>query len=220
LTKGGRVSREQLRVYLVADAGMCRGRALQDVVAAAIRGGVTCVQLREKAAATRDLLALAMALQPMLHRAGIPFVINDRLDIALACAADGLHLGQADFPVPEARKLLPGQTFIGLSVESFEDLDTAAALDVDYLGISPVFATATKLDTKPPWGLEGLCRARVRTALPLVAIGGINAETASQVFAAGADGVAVVSAICAADDPEKAARQLVDRARRVRVPRR
>jgi thiamine-phosphate pyrophosphorylase len=219
LTKGCRVSREQLRVYLVTDAGMCRGRSLQDVVAAAIRGGVTCVQLREKGAPTRDVFALAMALQPMLLGLGIPFVINDRLDIALACAADGLHLGQTDFPVADARRLLPEQAFIGLSVDSIEDLDAAATLDVDYLGISPVFTTTTKLDTQPPWGLEGLRRARARTALPLVAIGGIHADTASQVFAAGADGVAVVSAICAADDPEKAARQLLLCAPAVRVPR-
>jgi hydroxymethylpyrimidine kinase / phosphomethylpyrimidine kinase / thiamine-phosphate diphosphorylase len=205
-------------VYLVTDAAMCRGRSLEDVVAAAIRGGVTCVQLRDKAAPTRDLLALALALQPMLRAAGIPFVMNDRLDVALTCAADGLHLGQSDLPVTDARRLVPHPMFIGLSVDSFEDLETVAGLDVDYLGISPVFASTTKLDTKAPWGLEGLRRARAHTTLPLVAIGGINADNASQVFAAGADGVAVVSAICAADDPEKATRRLVQSAHSVQAP--
>jgi thiamine-phosphate pyrophosphorylase len=208
LTKISRVSTEQLRLYLVTDAVLCRGRSLDEVIAAAIRGGVTCVQLREKAASAREFFALAQALHPMLRRAGVPLVINDRLDIALACAAEGLHLGQSDLPVTEARRLLPGQTFIGLSVESVEDLDAAAGVDVDYLGISPLFATPTKVDTNSPWGLDGLRFARQRTALPLVAIGGIHVDIAAQVFAAGADGVAVVSAICAADDPEQAARLL------------
>jgi thiamine-phosphate pyrophosphorylase len=208
LTKVSRISAEQLRLYLVTDSVLCRGGSLEEVLAAAIRGGVTCVQLREKTAPTREFFALAQAVHPLLRRAGIPLVINDRLDIALACAAEGLHLGQSDLPLTEARRLLPGETFIGLSVESFEDLDAAAGLDVDYLGISPLFATPTKVDTKTPWGLDGLRAARQRTALPLVAIGGIHADIVAQVFAAGADGVAVVSAVCAADDPEQAARLL------------
>jgi len=213
LTEPARVTREQLRIYLVTDAQLCRGRSLEDVVAAAIRGGVTCIQLREKTASTRHVFALAQALHQVAQRAGIPFVVNDRLDIALACAAEGLHLGQGDLPVSEARRLLPERTFIGLSVESFADLEAAATLDVDYLGISPLFATPTKADTQAPWGLDGLRLARTRTRLPLVAIGGIHPDIAARTFAAGADGVAVVSAICAADDPEAAARQLARSAR-------
>jgi thiamine-phosphate pyrophosphorylase len=203
-----RVAKEQLRLYLVTDRQMCGDRTLEEVVHAAIRGGVTCVHLRENSATTRDFLALARALHPLLRTAGIPLVINDRLDIALALAAEGVHLGQSDLPAAEARRLLPDTIFVGLSVESLEDLRTANTLDVDYLAISPVFATPTKIDATAPWGLEGLRLARQRTALPLVAIGGIHADVIRRVFAAGADGVAVVSAICAADDPESATREL------------
>jgi thiamine-phosphate pyrophosphorylase len=204
-------------VYLVTDEQGCRGRSLTEIVSAAIRGGVTCVQLREKLGTTREFLAQACAVRPILRKADVPLVINDRLDVALACAADGLHLGQSDLPVPIARRFLPETTFVGLSIESLADIDAAADLDVDYFGISPVFPTLTKTDTKAPWGLDGLRLARRRTTLPLVAIGGIHAGVAAEVFAAGADGIAVVSAICAADDPERAARQLSEVATSTRM---
>jgi thiamine-phosphate pyrophosphorylase len=210
LPKVRRVETAQLRLYLVTDERGCRGRSLPEIVSAAVRGGVTCVQLREKMRPTREFLNQACAVRPILRKAGVPLVINDRLDVALACDADGVHVGQSDFPVEIARRLLPKTTFIGLSIESLADIDAAADFDVDYFGISPVFPTLTKTDTKAPWGLAGLRLARRRTTLPLIAIGGIHAGVAADVFAAGADGIAVVSAICAADDPEKAARELSD----------
>jgi thiamine-phosphate pyrophosphorylase len=195
-----------LRLYLVTDQQALRGRSLTDVVMAAVQGGATCVQLREKSANTRYFVALACALNDLLTPLGVPLVINDRIDVALASGAQGVHLGQSDMQVELARQLLPAHVFIGLSVETPEDVRLAASLPVDYLGVSPVFPTPTKSDTAPPWGLDGLSAVRAMTDLPLVAIGGIHLSNASEVLAAGADGLAVVSALCSADDPAAAAR--------------
>lgn len=204
---------QALRLYLVTNQSSVGGRTLRDVVAAAVQGGVTCVQLREKQLNTRDFFAQAILLKELLAPYGIPLVINDRIDVALACGAQGVHLGQSDMPVEEARRLLPPDVFIGWSVETMEDVARSAALPVDYLGVSPIHATPTKTDTLAPWGLEGLRKVRSATALPLVAIGGIHAGNARAVLSAGADGLAVVSALCAAQDPCAAAaglRKLID----------
>jgi thiamine-phosphate pyrophosphorylase len=179
---------------------------------------VTAVQLREKDCPTREFLEIARRLLGRLDRAGIPLIINDRVDIALAAGAAGVHLGQDDLPVLDARRLLGPGAIIGLSVETPEQAATADALDVSYLGVSPVFATLTKTGAKSPWGLDGLRRLRALSRRTLVAIGGINASNAADVLASGADGLAVVSAVCAAPDPEAAARRLrdiVDRGRPV-----
>lgn len=204
-----RLKPESLRLYLVTDRSLSLGRSLQEVVLAAVQGGVTCVQLREKQADTREFVQWALALKALLGPLQIPLVINDRIDVALACRADGVHLGQSDMPVEHARRLLPPEVFLGWSVETENDIDRAHQLPVDYLGVSPVFSTATKTDTAPPWGLAGLARARRQTRLPLVAIGGIHSGNAGPVLAAGADGLAVVSAISSAKDPSQAARELI-----------
>ncbi len=198
--------KKQLALYLVTDQSSLRGRSLLDVVLAAVQGGASCVQLREKHLATRDFVALAQTLVALLEPFNVPLVINDRIDVALACGAQGVHLGQSDMPVALARQMLPPGVFIGLSVESLADVEQAAEQAVDYLGISPVFATPTKTDTALPWGLAGLRQVRAMTALPLVAIGGIQLHNARDVLDAGADGLAVVSALCSADDPAAAAR--------------
>ena len=201
-----------LRLYLVTDEASLRGRTLIDVVVAAAHGGVRCVQLREKTLSTRDFVAKAVALKKALAPFGIPLVINDRVDVALACEAEGVHLGQSDMPPAVARSLLPDNIFIGWSVETVEHLAQSTALQdagcVDYLGVSPVFFTATKTDIAKPWGLDGMRLARQASTLPLVAIGGVNASNAAELLAAGADGLAVVSAICSAADPTLAAREL------------
>jgi thiamine-phosphate pyrophosphorylase len=194
-----------LRLYLVTDQSIAGTRTLADMVAAAVQGGVTCVQLREKHLNTRDFLAQAVRLKQLLGPHGIPLVINDRIDIALACGAEGVHLGQSDMPVEQARQLLPPEVFIGWSVETLADVTRSAALPVDYLGVSPIYATPTKSDAASPWGLEGLRQVRAATALPLVAIGGIHVGNAAELLQAGADGLAVVSALCAASDPCEAA---------------
>lgn len=195
-------------LHLVTDRGCCRGRALEAVVAEAVAGGVASVQLREKDLPIRPFLALARSLKAVLGPSGVPLIINDRLDVALACGAGGLHLGQDDLPCEEARRLLGPGVILGLSVETWEDVVRAQDQDVDYLGVSPVFATPTKTDTKAPWGLEGLARIRAYSRHPLVAIGGLHAGNAEAVVRAGAQGLAVVSAICAQEDPEGAARAL------------
>lgn len=197
-----------LRLYLVTDNVLSRGRPLVEIVRAAVEGGVTCVQLREKELSTRDFLAQALLLMQMLKAYQVPLVINDRIDVALGCGAQGVHLGQSDMPVLEARRLLPPETFIGWSVENLDEVAQAAALPVDYLGVSPVFSTPTKTDTHTPWGLEGLRLIRTRSLLPLVAIGGLHEGNAREVLQAGADGLAVVSAVCAAQDPGAAAARL------------
>lgn len=203
----------KLRLYLVTDQSSIGGRTLTDVVAAAVQGGVTCVQLREKQLNTRDFLAQARLLKELLAPHDIPLVINDRIDVALACGAQGVHLGQSDMPVAQARRLLPPDVFIGWSVETMAHVAHSASLPVDYLGVSPIHATPTKTDTQTPWGLDGLRQVRATTALPLVAIGGIHVGNARAVLSAGADGLAVVSALCAAQDPRVAAaalRKLMD----------
>ena len=199
---------QTLRLYLVTDRAGIGSRALLDVVNQAVQGGVTCVQLREKTLNTRDFVEQAVALQSLLQAHKVPLVINDRIDVALACGAQGVHLGQSDLPVHQARRLLPPQVFIGWSVETLDDVRQSATLPVDYLGVSPIFATSTKTDTGAPWGLAGLAQARACSHLPLVAIGGIALDNAPAVLQSGADGLALVSAICAQAHPRQAAAQL------------
>ncbi|MBX3645036.1 MAG: thiamine phosphate synthase [Rubrivivax sp.] len=194
-------------LHLVTDSTLCGERGLLAVVEAAVRGGVRVVQLREKTLATRPFVERARALKALLQPLGVPLIVNDRLDVALACGADGVHVGQEDLSPKDMRRWMP-QGLIGLSIERLDQLDAAERLPVDYYGASPVFATATKADAAPALGLEGLRALRARTTRPLVAIGGIGAHNAGAVMAAGADAVAVVSALCAAPDPEDAARRL------------
>lgn len=201
---------QKLGVYLVTDQASLRGRPLTDVVLAAVHGGASCVQLREKNLGTRDFVAVARSIQALLAPLNVPLIINDRIDVALACGAQGVHLGQSDMPVELARQLLPPDVFIGLSVETIDDVVRAAGQPVDYLGVSPIYPTPTKTDTAAPWGLAGLQQLRAMTDLPLVAIGGIHLRNAHEVLQAGADGLAVVSAICSAADPGVAARSFKD----------
>ena len=203
------MKREELRLYLVTDSDLCLGRSLEEVVCEAVKGGVTMVQLREKNASTRTFVELAQRLKPVCEAAGVPLIINDRLDVALAVDADGVHIGQSDMPYEVARRILGPDKIIGLSVENFDDLERANALDVDYVGISPVYGTPTKTDTAEPFGLEGLRRAVELSVHPTVAIGGMNASTVGDVMAVGTDGVAVVSAICSAPSPRTASQELL-----------
>ena len=198
---------DTLRLHLVTDSALCGARGILAVVEAAVRGGVTCVQLREKSLDTRAFVERARALKAWLLPLGVPLLINDRVDVALACGADGVHVGQNDMTPEDVRRLMPG-ALIGLSVESLAQLAAAERAPVDYYGISPVFATRSKHDAAPALGLDGLRAIRAGTRRPLVAIGGIDASNAAQVMAAGADGLAVVSALCSSADPEAAARDL------------
>ena len=199
-----------LKLYLVTNRGLSLGRSLEEVVSEAVAGGVTMVQLREKDTSTGEFIRLACKLTDLLRPLGIPLIINDRVDVALATDADGVHIGQSDMPYEIARKLLGPDKIIGLSVENMKELLRANELDVEYIGISPVYGTPTKTDTAEPFGLEGLRKAVELSVHPTVAIGGMNASTISDVIAAGADGVAVVSAICSADSPRLAANELMN----------
>lgn len=192
--------KDYLKLYLVTDRELSMGRSLEEVVYESVKGGVTVVQLREKEASTGEFIELARRLMKLLKPLNIPLIINDRVDVALAVDADGVHIGQSDMSYADARRLLGPDKIIGLSVESFEDIEAANALDVDYIGISPVYGTPTKTDTAEPFGLDGLRKAVEMSVHPAVAIGGMNASTIGEVMAAGADGVAVVSAICSAEN--------------------
>ena len=195
-------------LYLVTDRGLCGQKSLEDIVLQAVKGGVSCVQLREKDISTRLFVEEAQRIKEILAPYKIPLIINDRIDIALACGADGVHIGQDDMPYATARLLMGEKAIIGLSVETWDDVEESQKLDVDYIGVSPVFATPTKTDTKGAWGLEGLAKIKAFSCHPLVAIGGLNESNARETVAAGADCIAVVSAICASPDPEAAARRL------------
>lgn len=195
-------------LYLVTDRGLCGSRSVAEIVLLAAKAGVAHVQLREKDISTRLFVEEAQRIKKLLAPYKIPLIINDRLDVALACKADGVHIGQEDMPYVIARRLMGNKAIIGLSVETWADVEESQKLDVDYIGVSPVFATATKADTKNPWGLAGLSRVKAFSRHPLVAIGGINESNARAVVEAGADCLAVVSAICAAPDPQVAARKL------------
>jgi thiamine-phosphate pyrophosphorylase len=196
------------RLYLVTDRRMAGARPIEDIVRAAVRGGVTAVQLREKECATREFVELARRLKALLAGSGVPLIVNDRVDVALAAGADGVHLGQSDLAFQDARALLGPDALIGLSVETMEQAEAAGRLEAAYLGVSPIFPTPTKTDTLSAWGLDGLRRLRRASRHVLVGIGGIGVGNAADVIAAGADGVAVVSAICGAADPEAVSREL------------
>jgi thiamine-phosphate pyrophosphorylase len=194
-----------LSLYLVTDRSLSNMRPIERIVEEAVKGGVTMVQLREKNCCTNDFVKLAIRLKQILKQYNVPLIINDRLDIVLAADAEGLHIGQSDMPYPIARKILGYNKIIGLSVETIAQAKDANLLDVDYIGISPVFFTGTKTDIQTPLGLEGIREIASFTKHHIVGIGGIHAGNAKAVIEAGAAGVAVVSAIVSADDPAKAA---------------
>ena len=195
-------------LYLVTDRGMIGRRSLIQVIEESIQGGVTVVQLREKHASTREFFELAVAVKKRMEPHGIPLIINDRLDIALACRADGVHVGQSDMDCRIVRKIVGREMLVGVSVSTVEEALRAESDGADYLGVSPVFDTPTKTDTPNATGLEGLRSIRQSVTLPLVGIGGIKASNAARILEHGADGIAVVSAIIAAPEPLAAAQEL------------
>lgn len=196
-------------LYLVSDRTLLEGRDLLEEIMKAVKGGVSVVQLREKDAGSREFYKLALALKEKLDGTRVPLIINDRLDIALAVDADGLHIGQDDLPFPVARRLLGTDKLLGLSVSSRAEAEEGARLGADYLGVGPVFATPTKRDAAMPTGISLLAELKKHIAVPLVAIGGINLDNIAAIRNAGADGAAVVSALMGSDDIEAAARRIV-----------
>jgi thiamine-phosphate pyrophosphorylase len=192
----------------VTDAGLSRGRSHLSIVEAAVRGGVTIVQYREKNASTHRMIEEAAELLRLCRATGIPFIVNDRIDVALAVDADGVHVGQDDMPASVARRLIGKKKILGVSAGSAEEARKAVLDGADYIGASPIFSTPTKPDAPPPLGIEGLREVTRAVKIPVVAIGGISEMNAAAMIEAGAAGVAVVSAIVAAEDVEAAARAL------------
>ncbi|MBA7551793.1 Thiamine-phosphate synthase [subsurface metagenome] len=195
-------------LYLVTDEKMSLDRDISYVVEQAVEGGVTMVQLREKELNTREFIKRSLNLKKLLSKYNVPLIINDRVDIALAVEADGVHVGQSDMPYEYVKRLIPEKMMLGLSVETLDQAVEAEKYDLDYLSVSPVFFTPTKTNLYREWGIEGLRKLRSITKHKLIAIGGINSSNVDEVIRAGADGVAVVSAICAAEDPKATSKEL------------
>ena len=201
---------ECLRLYLVTDAPERCSLGLAETVRRAIAGGATLVQYRREHADAATMLQEAAELRAVTRAAGVPFIVNNDVRLALQVGADGVHLGQSDMPVAQARKLAGAGFIIGISVSNEREMLAVDAHAADYVGCGPVFPTATKTDAAPAVGVEGWARLSRICPLPIVAIGGITAPRAHELRAAGpCNGVAVVSAICGAPDPAAAAREIV-----------
>lgn len=211
--------RLDLSVYVILDRDFTAGRSLVEVAQAAIHGGATVLQLRDKSSDIHRFYADALALRQIARTAGVPLIINDRVDLALAVDADGVHVGEDDLPVEATRQLVGPDRFVGASAGSVEAARTAIAAGADHLGVGPVYeARTTKTDAGPPVGLTLIHDIATVSRIPIVGIGGITAENAGAVIAAGAAGVAVISAIGLAADVEAATRTLAQSVRAVREP--
>lgn len=197
-------------IYLVTDELLLEGKNIFEIIEAAARGGVGMVQLREKHSTTRQYIDKAIIIKKILAPYKIPLIINDRVDVALASDADGVHIGQSDMDYFTTRRLMPQGKIIGLSVESKEQALIANEFDVDYIAASPVFSTPTKHNTITEWGLDGIQWLKNISRHKIVAIGGLNKSNIKKIYEAGADSIAVISAIISSEDPEVATRNLVD----------
>ncbi|WP_138466902.1 thiamine phosphate synthase [Poseidonocella sp. HB161398] len=205
-----------LSVYLVLDPELCAAIGMVETAVRAVEGGATAVQLRDKAAPHAELVATGRALKAALAGTGVPLIVNDDVAAAIEIGADGLHIGQGDMLPHEARMRIGPEMILGLSVETPEHAAAADPRLVDYVGAGPVFATATKPGHAAPTGFGGLARIIAATPLPAVAIGGVKHGHAAEAVAAGARGLAVVSAICGRPDPARAARVLVHAMKKAR----
>ena len=200
--------KEMMRLYAVTDRAWVGSQSLYEQVESALKGGVTCVQLREKELLQDEFLAEAMEIAALCRQYGTPLFINDNVNVAIACHADGIHVGQSDLEAAEVRRRVGDGMMIGVSVHTVEEAQAAVRNGADYLGVGAMFATATKADVDilPMETLRDICHA---VEIPVVAIGGINRENIAKLSGTGVDGVALVSAIFAADDIETECRHLL-----------
>ena len=203
-------------LYLVTDRALSLGRSNLEVIEAAVSGGVTVVQLREKEASTKEFYQEGLRIKDYLKAAHIPLIINDRIDIALALDADGVHLGQEDMPVDVARKIVGPHKIIGASAFTTEEAVAAESMGADYLGLSPIFVTETKPELGEEIGIEKISSLKRAVKIPVVGIGSMNQSNAYEVVRAGLDGVAVVSAICSREDPRAAAEAIKEEVMRAK----
>jgi len=199
---------EMLSVYVLTDRHIAGERSIVDLIEAALRGGATMVQLREKEGSDEEMLATGRKLQQLTHQAGVPLIINDRINVALELDAEGVHVGQSDMTARDVRQLIGAHRILGVSAETVEEALLAEQAGADYLGVGDVYGTSTKLDGTPPIGLTGLAAVVQAVSIPVVAIGGITLENAAATIQAGAAGVAVISAVVGAADPEATTRLL------------
>lgn len=196
-------------LYVILDPAIAGSLSLHDFVRMALDSKVRTFQLRMKTMETRAFFEMAAALCPLVQSGGGAFIVNDRCDVALAVGADGVHLGQEDLPLADARAILGGEKLIGISTHTLGQALEAEAGGADYIGFGPIFPTTTKENPDPVVGVAGLREVRARLRIPIVAIGGITVRNAAEVMAAGADAVAAVSAVLAATDPEAALWELL-----------
>jgi thiamine-phosphate pyrophosphorylase len=218
-TEPGRMlSREELRarlaLHVLTDREWSRGRDMLTVAAAAIDGGATVIQLRDKTASTRLLVEEGLALRKLTRERGVLLIVNDRIDVALAIDADGAHVGQDDMPAHLARQLLGPERILGISASDLAEAEIALSAHADYLGVGPIYPTLGKVDAGPATGLTLISELARRTETPLVAIGGVTAENAGEIIAAGATGIAVIRAVVNAEDVTAATRALVQAIKR------
>mgnify|MGYP001198510735 CR=1 FL=1 len=197
------------KLYVITGNQYFEGRALVDIVAQAIEGGAGVIQLREKNMSTGQLVVAGRSIREITRNAGVALIINDRVDIAMAVDADGVHIGQQDMDIADVRKIIGPHKLVGVSTHSVLEAKLAEEAGADYIGIGPIFATDTKADAQPPKGLAVLTDIRKAVSIPCIAIGGIKAGNAVEVIAAGADGVAVITAVVAADNVKEAAADMV-----------
>jgi len=197
-----------LELYVITDEEIAGGLSHAEIARRALAGGADVIQLRDKSCGVKDLLRIGRVIRGLTRKTGALFIVNDRLDVALACGADGVHLGQDDLGTGVARQIAPHGFIIGVSVGTLEEAIRAEGEGADYLALSPVFPTASKYDAGPAHGLGILQDMRRNVSIPIIAIGGINTGNVKDVIAAGADGVAVISAVVGSPDIAAAARRL------------
>ncbi len=195
-------------LYVITDRELSKDRTLEEVVNAALQGGVTVIQLREKKLTDREIFKMGMKIKPLIKKGGACFIINDRIDLALALDADGVHLGQRDLPLCIARKLMGEKKIIGISVKTIEEAREAETQGANYLGVGGIYPTKTKKDTGPIGGPQRISQIRKAVSIPIIGIGGIQIHNIKDVIKAGADGIAVVSAVMGAPDIAEACRAL------------
>ena len=196
------------RLHVLTDTVLQSRFSHLELAEQAIKGGADTIQFRQKNGATREIIETASQLKQLCTDAGVTFIVNDRVDVAIASEADGVHLGQDDFPIPLARKLLGESRIIGGSAASLEEAQKCIAEGVDYIGFGPVYPTASKEDAGPATGIDLLKQVVEAIPLPIIAIGGVDVKNMPEVIHAGARGIAVISAVCCQDNPEQATREL------------
>jgi len=209
-----------LSLYVIIDRRMIKGKSSIRVTREAITGGATAIQLREKEMESRDLCHLASSLKKVAKKKKALFIVNDRIDIAQAADADGVHLGQEDLPIKIARKLLGRNKIIGVTVRNLSQALRAQKEGADYVSLGPIFSTRTKKNLPPPRGLKVIAQIKEKIKIPLIAIGGINRDNVAKVMRAGADGVAVASAVVGAKNVRKSTQELLKQIRKTKQKRR